>query len=62
MQLDLIIPTYNRSEQLPRVFESLRDATIPAGLDVHVLVVDNNSTDRTALVVADETKLWGGRR
>ncbi len=61
MQLDLIIPTYNRCEQLPRVFESLRDATIPAGLEVRVLVVDNNSTDRTPLVVADETKLWGGR-
>jgi glucosyl-dolichyl phosphate glucuronosyltransferase len=61
MQLDLIIPTYNRCEQLPRVFESLRDAAIPAGLDVQVLVVDNNSTDRTRYVVADEAKLWGGR-
>ncbi|NOT61095.1 MAG: glycosyltransferase family 2 protein [Acidobacteria bacterium] len=61
MQLDLILPTYNRCTQLPRVFESIRDAMIPADLNVQVLVVDNHSTDQTAHVVADETRLWGGR-
>jgi glucosyl-dolichyl phosphate glucuronosyltransferase len=61
MQLDLILPTYNRCHNLPHVFESIRDATIPAGVDVRVLVVDNHSTDQTRQVVEAELQLWGGR-
>ena len=61
MKLNLILPTYNRCAQLPRVFESIRDATIPPALDVQVLVVDNNSTDQTRPAVEAEMSHWGGR-
>ncbi len=52
MQLDLIVPTYNRARLLEKTLRSVRQAVIPAGLDVRVLVVDNNSTDDTKQVVA----------
>ena len=61
LKLDLILPTYNRQAHLPRVFESIRDATIPADLDLRVTVVDNNSTDQTRQVVEAEMLHWGGR-
>lgn len=51
MQLDVIIPTYNRAALLGRALESLLTADRPQGLDAHVTVVDNRSTDATADVV-----------
>jgi glycosyltransferase involved in cell wall biosynthesis len=42
---------------LPRTLESLRVAEMPAGLEVRVTVVDNNSKDRTREVVEE----WKGR-
>ncbi len=57
MRLDVIIPTYNRADLLPRTLRSLLDARVPAGLEVRVVVVDNNSTDRTRAVVEE----WASR-
>jgi glucosyl-dolichyl phosphate glucuronosyltransferase len=51
MQLDLIVPTYNRHSLLERALQSLLAADLPANLDVQVTVVDNNSTDKTLSVV-----------
>lgn len=51
MQLDVIIPTYNRQDLLRLSLDSLFAAEIPAGLRVVVTVVDNNSTDETPSVV-----------
>ena len=51
MKLDVVVPTYNRSDLLQRTLQSLIDAPVPLGLDVTVLVVDNNSKDNTAEVV-----------
>lgn len=51
MLLDVIIPTYNREDLLPRTLQSLLEASVPAGLHVRVTVVDNNSTDRTRAIV-----------
>jgi len=51
MQLDVIIPTYNRQELLQRTLQSLRVAKVPIGLTVRVTVVDNNSSDDTRAVV-----------
>lgn len=51
MTLDVIIPTYNRSALLKTALESLLRAPVPPGLDLRILVVDNNSGDDTAAVV-----------
>jgi len=52
MRLDVVIPTHNRADLLPRALESLFAADRPDGLDVGVTVVDNRSTDLTRSVVA----------
>lgn len=51
MRLDVVIPTHNRADLLPRALESLLAADRPEGLDVGVTVVDNRSTDLTRAVV-----------
>ncbi len=61
MRLDVIIPTYNRAAMLERTLASLLAAETPAGLDVRVTVVDNNSKDNTREVVAEWEGKFGGR-
>ena len=61
MQLDVIIPTYNRCDLLERALESLLAAPIPAGLEVRVTVVDNNSRDNTPAVVERWKAKFSGR-
>jgi glucosyl-dolichyl phosphate glucuronosyltransferase len=61
MLIDVIIPTYNRCELLPRALESLRAAKVPTGLDVRVTIVDNNSTDRTHEVIENWKAKFDGR-
>jgi glucosyl-dolichyl phosphate glucuronosyltransferase len=51
MQLDVVIPTYNRCVSLERAVRSLLNAPIPEGNQVRVIVVDNRSTDATRSVV-----------
>ena len=51
MKLDVVVPTYNRSQLLQLTLASLLRAPVPAGLEVTVLVVDNNSKDDTAAIV-----------
>ncbi|HLI76787.1 MAG TPA: glycosyltransferase [Acidobacteriaceae bacterium] len=51
MKLDVVVPTYNRSGLLQKTLASLFQATVPPGLDVSVLVIDNNSPDDTAEMV-----------
>jgi len=51
MQLDVVIPTYNRSTLLPKALRSLLEARVPAGLEVRIIAVDNNSTDNTKAVI-----------
>ncbi len=51
MDLDLIIPTYNRAHLLRDCLESIALATRPKDLNVNVVVVDNNSTDNTKQIV-----------
>ncbi len=47
----VVIPTYNRSGLLRKALLSLLQARHPAGLDIAILVVDNNSRDDTHAVV-----------
>jgi glycosyltransferase involved in cell wall biosynthesis len=54
MQLDVVIPTYNRSALLERAIDSLLRATPPAGLTVKITVVDNNSTDDSRQLIKAE--------
>jgi glycosyltransferase involved in cell wall biosynthesis len=61
MRLDVIIPTYNRSEMLKRTLDSLLAAPVPEGLSVRVTVADNNSKDDTRQVSADYIKRFGDR-
>ena len=53
MKLDVVVPTYNRSSLLRRTICSLLKAPIPAGLDVTILIIDNNSKDDTEQVVRE---------
>jgi glucosyl-dolichyl phosphate glucuronosyltransferase len=53
VNLDVVVPTYNRSQLLRRTLSSLLTAPIPEGLSVTILVVDNNSSDDTEQVVKD---------
>ncbi len=61
MQLDVVIPTYNRQEMLKRTLDSLRAAPAPEGLEVFVTVVDNNSKDNTRQTVEAEKERFQGR-
>ena len=51
MQLDVVIPTYNRGTLLRKTLGSLLNARVPAGLEVRIIAVDNNSTDDTKAVI-----------
>jgi glycosyltransferase involved in cell wall biosynthesis len=53
LQLDVVIPTYNRQDLLPRALESLLKAEVPPNLTVKITVVDNNSTDGTKALTLD---------
>jgi len=61
MHLDVIVPTYNRHSLLERALQSLLAAELPAGLDVKVTVVDNNSRDKTPSVVNSFKPAFQGR-
>lgn len=59
MRLDLIVPTYNRQDLLPSCLNSVFAAEIPAGLEVAVTVVDNNSSDGTREVIESFKERFG---
>jgi glycosyltransferase involved in cell wall biosynthesis len=61
MKIDAILPTYNRADLLPRALDSALDAALPDGHDVRVVIVDNNSTDRTRMVAEQYVSRHGGR-
>ena len=61
MQLDVVIPTYNRSTLLRKAIGSLLNARIPPSLEVRITVVDNNSTDDTREVILAEQARTNGR-
>jgi glycosyltransferase involved in cell wall biosynthesis len=47
MNITVILCTYNRCQSLAETLESLAASTIPSSVELEVLVVDNNSQDRT---------------
>lgn len=52
MQFTVAIPTYNGARRLPLVLDALGRQRVPPEVDWEIVVVDNNSTDATAAVVA----------
>jgi glycosyltransferase involved in cell wall biosynthesis len=46
--VSIVIPTYNRAEDLKRALQSVLDQTF---IDWEILIVDNNSTDNTDVVI-----------
>ena len=61
MKLDVIIPTFNRAEGVKQTLDSLLAADVPAGMQVLITVVDNNSRDKTSEVVAEYARQFPGR-
>ncbi len=61
MKTTVILCTYNRCHSLAKTLESLAASRLPNSLEWEVLVVDNNSTDRTREVVAGFCQRHPGR-
>jgi glucosyl-dolichyl phosphate glucuronosyltransferase len=61
MQLDVILPTFNRHELLKLTLESLLAANTSLDLSVSVTVVDNNSSDATHDTVESYAPRFSGR-
>jgi len=51
MTISVVLCTYNRCQALAKALESVAASHLPASVDWEVLVVDNNSNDRTRDVV-----------
>ena len=56
--ISFIICTWNRAETLRTTLNSLNKQQPLAGLDVEVIVVDNNSTDHTKTLVDEAMQSW----
>jgi GT2 family glycosyltransferase len=52
----IVIPTYNRADLLRAALKSVFELSIPTGYIAEILVIDNNSTDHTATVVAEAAR------
>ena len=53
MKITAILCTYNRCNSLVRALDSLAASVLPQSVEWEVLVVDNNSNDRTREVVEE---------
>jgi glycosyltransferase involved in cell wall biosynthesis len=56
MKLSVIIPTYNRADELQKTLQSL--SSLSGSEEWEVIVVDNNSNDQTPEVVAELSKTF----
>ena len=50
----IIIPAYNEEDYLPATLTALQEAMPKLGLRGEIIVVDNNSSDRTAAIAANQ--------
>jgi glucosyl-dolichyl phosphate glucuronosyltransferase len=53
MDIIVFVCTHNRSESLAKTLDSLARSTLPDQTAWEILVVDNNSSDRTAETAQD---------
>lgn len=61
MNITVVLCTYNRSESLRKALESVAASALPSSIEWEVLVIDNNSSDRTSDVVEDSCRRHPGR-
>jgi len=61
MKITVILCTFNRCQLLANALESVARSTLPDSVDWEVLVVDNNSSDRTSQVVKSFSQRYPGR-
>ena len=59
--ITVVLCTFNRCESLRAALKSVAVSQMPENVSWEVLVVDNNSTDRTRAVVAEFEEQYAGR-
>ncbi|AKG23336.1 hormogonium polysaccharide biosynthesis glycosyltransferase HpsE [Calothrix sp. 336/3] len=58
LDLTVAIPTYNGATRLPELLERLKYQTDTESIQWEIIVVDNNSTDNTALLIKNYQDSW----
>src|SRR5579863_10079992 len=58
MDISVILCTYNRCDDLTQALAGLAASRMPQSVDWEVLVVDNNSKDRTRSVVEEFSSVY----
>jgi glycosyltransferase involved in cell wall biosynthesis len=61
MNITVLLCTFNRCRSLPKALESVAAQVLPESVTWEVIVVDNNSSDRTRAVVEDYCQRYPGR-
>ena len=61
MKISVILCTFNRCQSLAETLESIAASKLPDGVEWEVLVVDNNSTDRTREVAENFCRRYPDR-
>lgn len=61
MDITVILCTYNRCQRLTKALDSVALSRLPESVAWEVLVIDNNSNDRTKEVVAEVSDRYPGR-
>ena len=57
----VVVCTYNRCQSLFSVLEGIAAQHMPDSVSWEVVVVDNNSTDKTREAVEEASRKWPGR-
>jgi glycosyltransferase involved in cell wall biosynthesis len=61
MKISVILCTYNRCESLSKALDSVLDSQLPESYEWELLVVDNNSSDKTQAVVENYSSRFPNR-
>lgn len=56
MDISIIISTYNRAQSLSHTLQSFQSMTVPDKVEGEILIVDNNSKDKTRQLVEDMSR------
>jgi glucosyl-dolichyl phosphate glucuronosyltransferase len=61
IKITVVLCTYNRCQDLARALDSACALILPPSVECEIVVVDNNSCDRTSEVVADFSRRYANR-
>lgn len=61
MPLSIVLPTYNESQNIARVLDSIA-GTLPADAHAEIIVVDDNSPDGTGDIASQLAKKFGNKK